>query len=277
MNYGMGTYTWTWNFGVPGYGDGEQAMTLEELLGEAAECKCRTVQICDNIPNETLPDAEIALLRARAEASDLDIHLGFRGVRPERLAAFLELAKKFGAGLVRSMLPKNGPEAEIPVAAEMLREALPAYEKAGVLLSLENHDRHKCRELRELIERVGNPNLGICLDTVNSFGAAEDPVRVAECLLPLANCLHIKDFTIRRCDHQMGFVVEGAPAGTGLLDARRMVSSFWELHPEQAVILELWTPYQGTPEATRSLEREWAGQGMEWLGRCSRNFLAAGA
>lgn len=265
MNYGIGTYTYTWNCGVPGYEYARPFMTMTELLDRAAAFGCGTVQICDNVANEQFTDAEIAMLVARARGHGLDLHLGFRGVLPERLALYLELARKFEAKLVRSMLPKTGPGSDIGDAAAMLAEAIPAYGKAGVALSLENHDRHTCRELRSLVDRIASPDLGICLDTVNSFGAAEDPERVMDALLPVANCLHLKDFTIGRVDHQMGFVVTGTPLGEGMLNAGRALDYFLRERPGRAVIVELWTPYRGSTSATMDLENDWARRSVEWL------------
>jgi sugar phosphate isomerase/epimerase len=69
------------------------------------------------------------------------------------------------------------------------------------------------------VERLGKPaDVGICLDTVNSFGALEGPEAVLEARLPYTINLHVKDFVIRRHTHQMGFGIEGAPAGEGRLD-----------------------------------------------------------
>ena len=68
------------------------------------------------------------------------------------------------------------------------------------------------------LERVVRPRFGVCLDTVNSFGALEGPAVVVEALAPLAVNLHVKDFVVTRHSSQMGFTVEGRPAGQGSLD-----------------------------------------------------------
>ena len=41
---------------------------------------------------------------------------------------------------------------------------------------------------------------------------------VTRALAPHTLNLHLKDFTVRRVSHMMGFVVEGTPAGQGMLD-----------------------------------------------------------
>ncbi len=59
-------------------------------------------------------------------------------------------------------------------------------------------------------------------------------------LAPAALCFHVKDFRVRREWHNMGFRVEGAPAGKGQHD---ITWSLGKLGPRcQSAILELWPP-----------------------------------
>lgn len=59
--------------------------------------------------------------------------------------------------------------------------------------------------------------MGICLDSVNSMGAGEGIETIVEVLSPYTVNLHVKDFVVQRVYHMMGFVVEGRPAGQGML------------------------------------------------------------
>lgn len=65
---------------------------------------------------------------------------------------------------------------------------------------------------------LGSDWVGICLDTVNSLGAAEGIGVVVETLGPSVVNLHLKDFVVLRAAHMMGFSIEGRPAGRGQLD-----------------------------------------------------------
>ena len=47
-------------------------------------------------------------------------------------------------------------------------------------LAIENHDRFNSTTLVEILERIDSDRVGICLDTVNSFGALEGPEVVLE-------------------------------------------------------------------------------------------------
>ena len=86
------------------------------------------------------------------------------------------------------------------------------------MLAIENHDRFPAERLAGIVESIGSPQVGICLDTVNSFGCLEGPEHVAAHLAPFVSSLHVKDFTIRRAGHMMGFEITGTPAGQGMLD-----------------------------------------------------------
>lgn len=76
-----------------------------------------------------------------------------------------------------------------------------------------NEDR-----VQEVASEIGNPFVGICMDTVNSLGILETPRQVVAMLGPYVQNLHIRDFTIRRLPSKMGYEVIGCPAGKGKLE-----------------------------------------------------------
>ena len=57
----------------------------------------------------------------------------------------------------------------------MLQRQRLMFEEAGVVLAIENHDKFSTDELVYMVEELGPSWVGICLDTVNSFGALEGP------------------------------------------------------------------------------------------------------
>ena len=142
-----------------------------------------------------------------------------------------------------------------------------AFESAGVCLALENYEGNTSGELAALVRDAASPCLGICLDTVNSLGAMETPAMVVAALAPYVHSLHIKDFDIARAESRMGYVVSGRPAGEGLLDIDWLLAEIRRAGPEPNLILELWTPYQGTVEETIRLEAEWADRSIRFLKR----------
>jgi len=140
-----------------------------------------------------------------------------------------------------------------------------------VILAIENHDRFTTAQFIELLRRVDSPCARICLDTVNSFGAMEGPGTVLDALLPFTVNLHVKDFVVRRRSHQMGFEIEGAPAGQGRLNIPDILRRLEVFQPAASAVLELWTPPAPTIEETVAREQTWALQSVAYL----REVLAA--
>lgn len=104
---------------------------------------------------------------------------------------------------------------------------------------------------------VGSTSVRVCLDSLNSLGRSEGYDEVVTLLGPLTGNLHVKDYTIRRVDHRLGFVVEGRPAGDGDLPFDDLLT---RVPDTMSAIVELWTPWQGSLDATIELEARWAQQ-----------------
>lgn len=264
MHLGISSYTYTWAIGVPGYPP-EHPMDAVGLLHRAVQRGVGLVQFADNLPLDALSQGELDCLQGIASELGVSIEVGTRGVAPDHLRVYLALAERFGSTIVRVVVDTadhHPPEAEIVAS---LRAVMPKYEQAGVCLAIENHDRFKARALTRLLQEIGSPSVGICLDTVNSFGALEGPEAVLAELGPWAVNLHIKDFRIARPDHKMGFLVEGRPAGQGRLDVPWLLATLRSWGRDPNAILELWTPQQRDLAATIAMEDEWAAASVEYL------------
>jgi sugar phosphate isomerase/epimerase len=74
-----------------------------------------------------------------------------------------------------------------------LREAARGAAAAGVGLAVENHADLRASELCELLERVADPVVGVCLDTANALRVGDDPLDAAMVLAPWVRMLHLKD------------------------------------------------------------------------------------
>jgi sugar phosphate isomerase/epimerase len=142
---------------------------------------------------------------------------------------------------------------------------LPEYEKAEVSIALENHDEHRSEELAAFVERIGGGNVGVCLDTVNSFAALEAPEQVVQNLAPHTLNLHVKDYEVVRFGNELGFSIVGRPAGEGRLDVRWTIDYLKERGRSPNAIIELWTPFTETIEKTIALEEEWAVRSVRHL------------
>lgn len=267
MNLGISTYTFTWAIGVPNFEQLYKPMTLEGLFKKALELGVNLVQICDNFPLHKLDNGELNNIFLLASKMGIEIEIGTRGVNPEHLIKYLEIAKHLNAKLVRTMIHADDSTPSIEEAAAWIRQIERNFSDSDTYIAIENHDKHKSQELVNLIKKVDSPYVGICLDTVNSFGALECPKQVINLLAPHAVNLHIKDFNITRVQHQMGFSVMGCAAGDGLLDIEGTLSTLLKCGRNPNVILELWTPFTETIEKTVDLENQWSKKSVEYLRR----------
>jgi sugar phosphate isomerase/epimerase len=242
-------------------------MRLADLLERASVLKVGVVQVADNLPLHKLDATELRDARDQAASLGITVEIGTRGVEPDHLLRYLDLAAMFDAVLVRTLTRTFESQPSLEQAEKWIREVLPEFEGQGVTLGMENYEAHSCCDLAALVRGLESRHVGVCLDTVNSLGALETPEHVVETLAPLAVNLHIKDFAIDRAPHRMGFVVEGAPAGAGRLDIPWLLRQLPD-RDNVSAILEQWPPFKESVEATVAMEQEWAERGVHYLRSC---------
>lgn len=263
MKLGIGSYTYAWSVGIAGYPLPAHPMDAVALIKCAADLGVRVVQMADNLPLHLLSDLQLHEVQTLAEHTGIAIEVGTRGIAPDHLRRYLDLAKQFGSPILRVVVDKADHHPEPSEIVSVLRAMMPEFEQARIKLAIENHDRFKVHTLVDMIQQVDSYCLGICLDTVNSFGAGEDPKRVVEALGPYVVNLHIKDFTIRRHPSMLGFEVQGTPAGQGMLDVPWLLDQL--VNREFNGILELWTPPEATIEQSIEQEKRWAVESIRYL------------
>ena len=264
MKLGLSSYAYTWSIGVPGHPPA-YPMTASQLLETAARSKVAVVQIADNMPLHRLPAAEIDALAELAARLGISVEIGTRGITPDHLQRYLTLARRFGSPILRVVIDSPEKQYSPEAATDLLRSSARAFRDAGVILAIENHDRLPSPVLARMVHDLGPDWVGVCLDTVNSLGALEGPGVVVETLGPLTVNLHLKDFTIFRPAHMMGFTVEGRPAGCGQLDISWLLKSLAAHGRDFSAIVELWTPPEPTLEQTIGKEQRWAEQSVHNL------------
>ena len=264
MHLGISSYTYPWAVGVPGHRPA-RPLTVWDLLERAAALRVRCLQVADNLPVDRLPEAAQRKLREQAGQQGVSLEVGTRGIGTEHLRSYLRLAATLGAPLLRVVVdtPDHRPEPDGVVA--LLGAILPVAAEAGITIAIENHDRFRVGTLAAIVRRLDSPYAGICLDTANSLGALEGPEAVVRALAPLTVNLHLKDFVIRRQPHQLGFTVEGRPAGQGQLDIPWLLREVRAAGREPNAILELWTPPAATLEETVRTEEVWAQESITYL------------
>jgi sugar phosphate isomerase/epimerase len=267
MKLGISTWSLPWAIGVPGYPRPARSLDAVGLLERALEANAAVVQIADNLPLHKMPLRERDRLYDAARENRLTLEVGTRGLDSEHLRHYVMIAGQLDARFLRTVLSGSlcGAE-EMSRAEHNIRQVLPGLRQHGVTLALENNEAFSAAEFAAVIRRIGDPLVGICLDTANSLGRPETLETVVEHLAEHTVMLHAKDYDIRRIDTRMGFSVIGRPAGAGRVDFDWVLR---ELHKRGryhiSVIVEHWPPFTGTIETTVQAEQEWLTRSVQFL------------
>lgn len=264
MRLGLSTYTYTWAVGVSGSMP-DIPLTAEGLIDKAAEQDIGLVQFADNLPLEKMEKDSLEGLRKYAEVKNILLEMGGCGLTPEHTIKCLEAAKTLNSPILRMVIDGAGYEPDLNSVISAIKELVPEFKTRKIKLAIENHDRFKAREFENIIQSVGSEWVGICLDSVNSMGAGEGFEEVSRILLPYTINLHIKDFTIRRVSHKMGIIIEGSPAGKGMLNIKELIDKLIILTRCDSTILELWTPPETEIRDTIGKEERWASESIKFL------------
>jgi sugar phosphate isomerase/epimerase len=264
MQTGISTYTYTWAIGVPG-SEPENPMTALSLISKAAALKVDCVQMADNLPLDWEDRNAMVRIRDFAQHQHINIEIGGRGLTRENLQRYIDMAIFFGSPVVRMVIDGNSYHPEVGTILSVIRNSRPVLESEGIVLAIENHDRLHASVFRDIVEISGSPNVGICLDCVNSIGIGEDINTVLDCLAPYTVNLHIKDFSVKRVSHKMGFIIEGTPAGQGLLNLPRILETLQKYGRCNSGILELWTPPAENLRETILVEEAWARASVSYI------------
>ncbi len=264
MRLGLGSYAYAWAIGIPGYPP-VKPMDVFAFVQRAARLGLRAVQIADNLPLHSLPKSQLKRLTRMTEELGIAVEVGTRGIAPSHLRRYLELATQFRSPILRIVIDTAVHHPTEDEIVETLRPLVPEFESANVILAIENHDRFKAATLSQIVQTLDSGWIGVCLDTVNSLGAAEGPEAVVHVLGPYVVNLHVKDFAIQRLDHMLGFSVEGRIAGKGQLDIAWLLDTLQAYARTESAILELWPPPEGIVEATIEKEDAWVVESVRFL------------
>jgi hypothetical protein len=270
IRLGLSSYTSTWAVGVPGSMP-LKPLSAYEIIDKAATSDLDLVQLADNLPLAQMQDDQVMDLYNYAVEKKVDIELGCRGLTPENTLNCLDKAEILHSPILRMVIDGPGFEPDLSDIKSIVRDLMPEFRKRNIRLAIENHDRFKARQFEDIILYAGAEWAGICLDSVNSMGAGEGFETVSEILVPYTINLHVKDFAIFRVPHKMGFVIEGRPAGSGMLDIERLIEDL-SIHGRcRSAILELWTPPESDIDLTILKEDKWTKESLAYLKTIIKN------
>lgn len=115
------------------------------------------------------------------------------------LARWIDAASSLGHPILRitagSPASRGDEPAEVLVRrlVDPVRRAVDRAAAAGVRLALENHGDLRAADILDLIELVGSPALGVCLDNVNLVRVGDDMLTGTRALAPHALLVQLKD------------------------------------------------------------------------------------
>lgn len=266
VRLGISSYAFTWSVGIPGYLP-DNPMDAFDLLRTASKLGVHLVQIADNLPLHKLTNSELCKLIDLANELNINIEIGTRGIANNNLLKYLEIAEFFRSPILRVVIdtPDHHPSEDEIVST--IKNIIQKFETAGITLAIENHDRFSSKTLSRIVYRIDSKYVGICLDSTNSFGTLERPQEVAKDLGELAVNIHLKDFVIHRLNHNLGFIIEGTPAGEGMLNIPQFLDQVFSYGRNPSVILELWTPPESDIKATMEKEMQWVNLSIKNLSK----------
>ena len=264
MILGISSFAFGWSIGVPGNMPPHPVDEVD-LVNKTIRAGLNCVQIGDNIPLHLLSRQRIDALKSLIGKNNIRLEIGARRLTPVHLNVYLELAAFFRSPLLRFVIDGDNYTPDLSNIREIIREAIPLVTKYNVTLGIENHDRFKAAELASLMDDVGHERVGICLDCVNSLGAGEGLAWVSDVLAPYTVNLHIKDFCIQRLSHKMGFLITGAPAGTGMTDVPMLLEKLSRYKRCTSAVLEQWMEPENSIEETIRRENEFAEISIKYL------------
>lgn len=264
MVLGLSSYTFGWAVGVPGSMP-SIPMTEHDLIDVTLQNGISCLQVGDNLPLHSFSRERLETLRDRLVHEHLRIEVGARKLTSEHLDAYLQICDFLHAPLLRFVIDDSGYEPAREAVISIIKNHLSSLRQKGIKLGIENHDRFRAREIAAIMDVVNDEHVGVCLDCVNSLGAGEGIEHVSAVLAPHTINLHIKDYTIQRLPHKMGFIVEGCPSGKGMTDVPSLLDLIAPYGRCESAVLEQWVIPEPSLDATIAKERNWAMTGLAYL------------
>lgn len=236
-----------------------------DVLGRAAALGLQAVQFCENLPLAALTTTEWEHLLEASRRLRVAIEVGTRGLEVTKLLEHVDLAARAGSRALRLVLDAT----DLAAISEALRPVLRRCQDREVILAIENHFDLGSAQLVELMQRMDNPWLGICLDTANTTGLLERSMETVVALIPYTAQVHLKDYAVEKAP--VGYRITGRILGQGWLDVPAVLGAVVGAGRDPDVFLEQWMEPEESLEATLAKEQDW----VEASVRTARSYLAA--
>lgn len=267
VRLGVGSYTFGWASGAYQYPGRKPAtwvpMTDKELVETAVELGVTVCQICVSPALGLYDDAQLRALKTYASERGIEIEVGIAGCDPQDLTNYLRVARALESRVVRTVLADQ--PADLLDATRSIASVMPAFEEAGIVLMVENHEAYSVHTLATMLGQLASPSARSCIDPVNSLGRGEGVREVSDALVRYVAGLHVKDFVSTRHAGNQEFTITGAIAGQGLLDIPQLVHEVLDSDPNASIVLEQWTPVDDVIENAVLRQWTWANEAVAYL------------
>ena len=243
MRIGLAVYGTTFGMGIDPASN-QPRITPKQLLDQVHDYALEGLEL----PASMLQGVDATSIANYARERELLITLETEGFNPDELAQDIDLSVQLGAATMRTIVrgAKLGGDRR-PLAGrwqaflqEILRdlqEVTTFAERAGVNLTVENHQDLTSEELLWLCESIDSPNFGITLDTGSTLATAEEPVDFTRRVAPYVKNVHLKDYQLFM--YEEGYRLVRCPLGEGVVDFGAVFEILSEACPEVTMSIEL--------------------------------------
>lgn len=261
IQVGLSSFAWRWSTSAD-YLHTRSAVGVHDLLQKSARLGAKVVQLCENVPLVKMADEELDQVRATAEALDVQLEVGVRGIDSSALSRSLHVCDRLQAGLLRMVLGDLLSEKEL---IALLKRYAAEFADHGVTMAIENHFRFGPATIRRIVDQIGASNVGVCLDPINSIAKLASPMEAIGLLAPVAMSVHVKDASIRRLN--TGFYICGTEVGEGDIDIDYLINSVRRNGMKPNLLVECWMDKEESVELTLSMEERLIQRGLDYLWR----------
>ncbi|AGI74143.1 xylose isomerase TIM barrel domain-containing protein [Octadecabacter arcticus 238] len=239
MKLGLGSYAYRWSIGI---NDQFPTKPLDafDLLDRAEALGLEVVQYADNMPLDRYSEADHHRLYEVAQVKGLTLELGTQCFDAEEVDRYLKIGQRLHSKIMRVALDEADGHISVSELAELLRPRIDKARAAGMKIAIENHFNYPSARMIELLDKVNDDHLGVCLDVANSICANEWPEETIAMLAPYTINLHLKDYEITPDKNGVGFRIHGVLLGQGRAPIDWTLDMLKHCPADMSVILEHW-------------------------------------
>jgi hypothetical protein len=208
MKLGINSYTFMWSIGFQGANPAfpdkaarpTHPITPIGLLDIAFKMGIKLVQTGPNLGIDRLSPEQVEEFISKAKENGIELELGTRGLDYDHLCKQVELAKRIGAKLIRTL-----PEMKYATDGRLI----PAQSGKSCRCSSKKESGWQsktaasARRLRAALDELDSSFVGVVLDMVNSLAIPEGWKDVTQILAPYVMC------TLQRLYNQTRLAYDG--------------------------------------------------------------------